>query len=596
MVYKKYIKRDGKTFGPYYFKSVRDKNGKVKSVYLGTENPTKSNLPTLSLAVLLVLFFVLGTFGFFAYQGFQVAEIVESLQEERGEDIDVVEEDLGEDIEKEIEIEEIPEVVPDIGEGNESEVPEIEINDSLEINETEVNEIEGSGENITLEIEVDLGDNDVEGNGTEDVNSNQENETIEDVFEEPMFEEDIQAEISLRNLGVIINQPIIWEKNLRLSGSLKDYSVYVPKGAFNVEVYEIVENGEILIFEEAKEDMNLITGNVVFDFFGGLFGFTGNVVLEKEGITLKKAPKEFVIRYSTDGPKANESVIDEYHKKIVVEGEEFEDVLVYSYLDNVPSGSAMVYHAGEKIQITEKDLDEDGFTDYIEWEILKLDGMDEFEIEIVILNVQSYPVVGGNWTVRFNTTGAADLKIRPINGTTWSLENETGIDLQFLDIKCGEESLDYLWVNGSVFVENYSCSNTGHETSAVLTSGKHHLEFDFGGQLGYANNLAVSCGDIISTSGYYTLENGLTDCSGNGLRVTAHNTVLDCAGYTIDGDNIFLDGIDEGDYGIFIAYNINNVTVKDCIVTEFDNGAFNDGDNNTWINNTFSKYHYYGIY
>ena len=76
MVYKKYIKRGGKTFGPYYFKSVRDKNGKVKSVYLGSENPSRRSLPTLSLAVLLVLFFVLGTLGFFAYQGFQVAEIV----------------------------------------------------------------------------------------------------------------------------------------------------------------------------------------------------------------------------------------------------------------------------------------------------------------------------------------------------------------------------------------------------------------------------------------------------------------------------------------------------------------------------------------
>ncbi len=38
MVYKKYIKRGNKKFGPYYFKSVRDKDGKVRSVYLGSKH------------------------------------------------------------------------------------------------------------------------------------------------------------------------------------------------------------------------------------------------------------------------------------------------------------------------------------------------------------------------------------------------------------------------------------------------------------------------------------------------------------------------------------------------------------------------------
>ena len=36
MVFKRYIKRDGKTFGPYYFKSYRE-NGKVKKIYIGGE-------------------------------------------------------------------------------------------------------------------------------------------------------------------------------------------------------------------------------------------------------------------------------------------------------------------------------------------------------------------------------------------------------------------------------------------------------------------------------------------------------------------------------------------------------------------------------
>jgi hypothetical protein len=39
---------------------------------------------------------------------------------------------------------------------------------------------------------------------------------------------------------------------------------------------------------------------------------------------------------------------------------------------------------------------------------------------ITILNPPSYPSVGGNWTVRFNTTGKANLTITAVNGTTWT--------------------------------------------------------------------------------------------------------------------------------------------------------------------------------
>jgi len=35
MAHKKYIKRDGKTFGPYYYENYRE-NGKTKTRYLGT--------------------------------------------------------------------------------------------------------------------------------------------------------------------------------------------------------------------------------------------------------------------------------------------------------------------------------------------------------------------------------------------------------------------------------------------------------------------------------------------------------------------------------------------------------------------------------
>gem|GEM_PF-4983108 len=39
MVYKKYVKQDGKTYGPYYYESVRGQDGKIHAVYLGTDDP-----------------------------------------------------------------------------------------------------------------------------------------------------------------------------------------------------------------------------------------------------------------------------------------------------------------------------------------------------------------------------------------------------------------------------------------------------------------------------------------------------------------------------------------------------------------------------
>ncbi|RLI98333.1 MAG: hypothetical protein DRO99_00935, partial [Candidatus Aenigmatarchaeota archaeon] len=44
MVYAKYIKRNGKRFGPYYYKSVRDKDGTVRNIYVGRTPPKAEKL------------------------------------------------------------------------------------------------------------------------------------------------------------------------------------------------------------------------------------------------------------------------------------------------------------------------------------------------------------------------------------------------------------------------------------------------------------------------------------------------------------------------------------------------------------------------
>lgn len=51
---------------------------------------------------------------------------------------------------------------------------------------------------------------------------------------------------------------------------------------------------------------------------------------------------------------------------------------------------------------------------------------------ITVLNPQSYPAVGENGTVRFNTTGQANLTITPVNNTYF------GVDIQFSELRCGD--------------------------------------------------------------------------------------------------------------------------------------------------------------
>ncbi|MCX6820398.1 MAG: hypothetical protein NT016_00365, partial [Candidatus Aenigmarchaeota archaeon] len=115
---------------------------------------------------------------------------------------------------------------------------------------------------------------------------------------------------------------------------------------------------------------------------------------------------------------------------------------------------------------------------------------DVYEFGITVINVQSYPVVGGEWRVGFATEGIANLTIRATGGTTWTDYAESGHDLKFLEVKCGNRTLDYEWIGGAAVFHDYSCDEDSTEISKVLTTGKHTLEFRFGDSVVYAYNQA----------------------------------------------------------------------------------------------------------
>ncbi len=192
--------------------------------------------------------------------------------------------------------------------------------------------------------------------------------------------------------------------------------------------------------------------------------------------------------------------------------------------------------------------------------------------EITVINVYSYPTVGGKWVVQFTTIGQADLTITAVNGTKWS-DVDDDYDLRFLDMRCGNETLEYEWINNSVFVENYSSDEIGYETCKVLTSGRHTLRFQFGDDIEYAFNDASSWWN--SSWGYrklITVNSSLVDADLTNFPMLVNVTDSDLASKAQnDGDDI-----------AFVLYSDNSTQLNHEIE------SFNDtsGELVAWVNVT----------
>jgi len=108
----------------------------------------------------------------------------------------------------------------------------------------------------------------------------------------------------------------------------------------------------------------------------------------------------------------------------------------------------------------------------IEWTVPQL-SEDVYEVELTILTVQSYPMVGGYWEVAFNTTGVADLAITAEDDTTFS---EVGVDdyssyddLRFIDVSPYDGEWYYLVENNTYEVlEEEVVFSYENETSELI--------------------------------------------------------------------------------------------------------------------------------
>ena len=351
--------------------------------------------------------------------------------------------------------------------------------------------------------------------------------TVSNVFDVSISDKPVGRGETVSKTRVAINRPVKWVKKVKLDSPEEKVIVNLTVGAKNITVTKVKEGvkekiadknvkineigviKELAEYEAEKEDENIDVGTLLAEE-RGILPITGYSVREKTSdlptspeLIISEEVEEVEVEYYTQGPTSEEEQLTEYKKRIVISSEiHYEDILAYTFIEKeAPPNAIRLYWLvdGSRIEVsTDKyDANENGLVDYIEWNVPSLSNQ-TYEVEITVLNVQSYPAVGGNWEVKFTIAGTANLTIQPVQGTYFN------IDLEFLELRCGNVLLEPLYDGEKVFFENYNCSEEGKIVNKVLTSGEHHLEFLFGDETAYADNLAGSFPKTINVQGRLT--------------------------------------------------------------------------------------------
>ena len=232
-----------------------------------------------------------------------------------------------------------------------------------------------------------------------------------------------------KQYGAILGKPVKWKKNVYIETELnktvnEKIKIELPSLAGNVSVkkiyaetnieQEITENAEILN-EKILEDKDsvIITGNVIgsesgngiitriLKFFSGLFNsffsLTGRVIdTAGENVTVSvqeemRNEDQIVVEYYTDAPYAEETLMDENNKEVVIVGPDevhYQEILASSELPSETNNANLIklYWIVDEIKQTTVfealDSDENGLFDSIQWIVPHLSNQ-TYEIEII---------------------------------------------------------------------------------------------------------------------------------------------------------------------------------------------------------------------
>ena len=155
------------------------------------------------------------------------------------------------------------------------------------------------------------------------------------------------------------------------------------------------------------------------------------------------------------------------------------------------------------------------------------------------------------------------------------------------DVGCGDSIVSYQWVinnNASLtYYGSYPTVPWSDLSSLPLGTSipvKLTVYDEFGASGSSTTTLTINdiliCGDTITND--TVLIGDLSNCPGDGIIIGASNITLDCAGHIIDGVSSALSS--------GVRLNGNNVTIKNCITTQFVRGVYIEGSDNQVINST----------
>ncbi len=276
------------------------------------------------------------------------------------------------------------------------------------------------------------------------------------------------------NQVVRVGFPVTWTKNIQPG---KDIQIKIPEQSINIS------------FSKQNKQTKFKVKKTIRDRISNLIKKQ-----KQKSLIIQEVTKETKLTYQTPAPIKTEENITKTNKKVTISSPEnlhYTNVIAYTQLEETLSINQKdlikIYWEEENKTLPFKayDKNNNGLIDYIEWIVPHL-STQNFNISINVLNVQSYPIVGGTWSVKFDTLGTANLTIRAINQTSFG--DAFPDDLKFLELRCANKIVNYTIQGGEIFSPNYTCNETGQETSLVMTEGKHYLEFQFGDALSYAQN------------------------------------------------------------------------------------------------------------
>jgi len=269
---------------------------------------------------------------------------------------------------------------------------------------------------------------------------------------------------SLRHDQIVIGQNVTWTQDIMLSNETQSIAIEVPDDAVNIIVntmngnetemvsYVNATNSEILQIINASQTQVLLEQSASENSTSVIINGTETPVISLDLVSdmvqeemptklviINDTAYEYSLEFETPAPYAiEEDNSDElmYNKTVTVAHNStlhYTDVKSFSEIPEelVEKGAQFKLFwniNGTKTDVTNDprfqvkfvDTDGNGIVDQMQWIIPQLSEQ-EFEIvaSIVIINVFSFPVVGGNWTVFFETTGKANLTITGYNGTNW---------------------------------------------------------------------------------------------------------------------------------------------------------------------------------